>query len=253
MSKSSMKAKRKWAEDLVNRYPQNSHNGWKLENDTISYYTHDWDYTGYMYLTVKIELETEKVLIFEGIDNSIYNEVENPEISYPELFEVLDDWSNTAFGSVLGELKINTKTYWSWTVSFDKLLKLLPELEYITPFGDIVDVCGSMEQYESIDNDVIYTNITNSNTLKTNVTASDWDELTIYTVDTHCPIITFEKIKNTEEYTFLVDIKDIDDFKYRTTIKTKQDLNEAIDFTVKAFEDSKVFNKYVDDIKKLKL
>ena len=109
------------------------------------------------------------------------------------------------------------------------------------------------EEFGYINQDVIYTNITNSDKLKADVETRNWDTLTIFTVDTNCPIITFEKIKDTEEYKFLVDIQDKEDFRYRVTIKTKEELNKAIDFTINAMESSAIFSKYINDIEKLKV
>lgn len=243
MSKYSMKAKRKWAEQIV----QIGHEIWQIKNNTLSYH---YDEDG-LYEYREIDLEKESVILEHGISDATKLDYRSRQEGIVEHYES-HNWGGDAYGHIIGEPTTLTNTSMKWVISLDKFLSLVSALLYYDNF-EAVYKCSPIEQYETIDNDIIYTNIINSDTLKTDVTVPDWDELTIYTVDTHFPIITFEKIKNTEEYTFLVDIKDIDDFKYRTVIKTKQDLNEAIDFTVKAFEDSKVFNKYVDDIKKLKL
>ena len=112
-----------------------------------------------------------------------------------------------------------------------------------------------IEKYEDkVTKDIIYRNIEKSNKLRIEDTKSGG--FSILAIDTKLPIITFEPInenRNDEGYIFLVDIQDLDEFKYKTNIETKEDLNRAIEFTINALESHPVLSKYVDDIENLKL
>lgn len=104
-----------------------------------------------------------------------------------------------------------------------------------------------------ITKDIIYKNIEESNKLKIEDTTPGG--FSILTVDTKLPIITFEAINNNtnDGYIFLVDIQDEAEFKYKIEIKTKEDLNKAIEFTINALDNHPILSKYIDDIEKLKV
>ena len=102
---------------------------------------------------------------------------------------------------------------------------------------------------DTITKDIIYKKIAESNKLKMKDTTSGG--FSILTIDTNAPIITFEKEQD-DSHIFLVDLKDKDEFKYKTKIETVEQLNKAIDFTIEALSNHSAFNKYVDDIEKLK-
>ena len=78
------------------------------------------------------------------------------------------------------------------------------------------------------------------------------DTLIICFVDTKEPLIKLQKVKvdNKTEFKFIVDItnEDSDDFIFRSTIKSQEQLNQLIQRTVEALKQYPEFNKYADDL-----
>ena len=78
------------------------------------------------------------------------------------------------------------------------------------------------------------------------------DTLIICSVDTKEPLIKLQKVKvdNKTEFKFIVDItnEDSDDFIFRSTIKSQEQLNQLIQRTVEALKQYPEFNKYADDL-----
>ena len=95
--------------------------------------------------------------------------------------------------------------------------------------------------YDSIDE---FLNESISNNVSSNV-------LTIIAVDTKIPLITLEKINvdNKTVFKFIVDItNDNDYFRVKTTIKSKNHLNQLIEQTIEALTDYSEYSKYLDEL-----
>ena len=78
------------------------------------------------------------------------------------------------------------------------------------------------------------------------------DTLIICSVDTKEPLIKLQKVKvdNKTEFKFIVDItnEDSDDFIFRSTIKSQEQLNQLIQRTVEALKQYPEFSKYANDL-----
>ncbi len=78
------------------------------------------------------------------------------------------------------------------------------------------------------------------------------DTLVIYTIDTKEPLIKLQKVEtdNKTEFKFIVDItnEDGDDFRFRSIIKSQEQLNQLIQQTIEALKLYPKFSKYADDL-----
>lgn len=78
------------------------------------------------------------------------------------------------------------------------------------------------------------------------------DTLVICTVDTKEPLIKLQKVKadNRAEFKFIVDItnEDDDDFRFRSVIKSQEQLGQLIQQTVDALKQYPKFSKYANDL-----
>lgn len=78
------------------------------------------------------------------------------------------------------------------------------------------------------------------------------DTLVICAIDTKEPLIKLQKVKteNKTEFKFIVDIinEDNDNFMFKSTIKSQEQLNELIQQTIDMLNQSPKFSKYADDL-----
>lgn len=81
---------------------------------------------------------------------------------------------------------------------------------------------------------------------------TDYNTLEVCSVDTKIPLFEIEKFENNDktEYKFIIDITNEqgDDFRVRTVIKSKEQLNKLIQQTIDALNIYPEFSKYVDDL-----
>ena len=125
-----------------------------------------------------------------------------------------------------------------------KLIGLLfiNSMKYFIYKVDDSDKITTQTEYDSVD-EFFSEPITNNVKL---------DTLIICTVDTKEPLIKLQKVKvkDKTDFKFIVDIinEDNDNFMFKSTIKSQEQLNQLIQQTIEALKQYSKFNKYVDDL-----